>query len=323
MATQNPQRVIRQLQPLEPPVRPEDIDQRLNIVESLLGGLGPEDDFLRGVLINQADILRILRDDPSANTLGRVETLLERLIMGNVNTGDLAIGTIGRAAQDIANGDEGEANFEVSGTEFQATVEAKKDIAFAQPIVVVERPNIVEPTRKVENLRQSDADDGVVTVEPKAYIQATNEEWVQKGETIGPETSFLDYPSPMTAGDETDVVRIVSEAENIELFVQAAGVTPHTADMDNDGDEESVVRYHYQYQEQIGGDWKEHDGLTDVQQLGNLTHPEPLLPGGGFVGPVYGFKIRFENRSDEGSFNAHSVDQDDIGGRLLGRATVQ
>jgi len=93
--------------------------------------------------------------------------------------------------------------------------------------------------------------------------------------------------------------------------VSSVGATGHKADIDGDGQDESVVQYRYEVQ--TGNGWEEVTKLRSVVPYGSLATPEQLVPDGR-IDSTDGFRIKLKNRTDDGAFTQTTVPQEDLGG---------
>lgn len=302
-----------------PPATEEELEIQLNYIERLIGSLTPTDDLTVAVLEQQKSILELLREagDPGQ---ARQNELLRRFVEGAEVTTNLPVGRVGTAATTIPNGQQGIAIFEGWSGEFQALVTAERDIEVDQEIVVSGESNLVRPAPDVERIRDVGGPEAGTT-RPQDLVQVTNETWVNEKEAVDPTVSFIDLPDPLGPGEDTTVYEVRSTSRAVELFAKASGATTHFADLDGDGNDESVVEYVFEYQRGPGDDWERHRGLSDLTALGTLTRPAELEPGR-LIGPVFGWRLRFVNRTDDSSLTDTDVAEDQLGGRFVGEVNV-
>lgn len=169
-------------------------------------------------------------------------------------------------------------------------------------------------------LREIEEATGEIRVTPEDFVGILNEEWVNTELDLEPDVNTVTFDGDLQPGDEEVVARIVEQTGNYPVFLRATGVTAHKEDLDGDGKNESVVRYHYEYKNRPAGSWIGMDGPSGVQPLGDMVNPSPLIAGG-WVGPVSAFQIRFENRTDEGTLADTTIPEDELGGRIDARVT--
>lgn len=147
---------------------------------------------------------------------------------------------------------------------------------------------------------------------PEDLATVANEKW-----TDG-DAEPVSFDGDLTPGDEEIAAQLQVTNNLTALAIKSVGVTSHAGDIDGDSKDENIERYHYEYQERPDGQWHRHEGLSGVLPLGDLARPAVLMRGA-FLGPVAGFRVRIENRTDEPGNTAFTVDEDEIGARIHAR----
>lgn len=146
---------------------------------------------------------------------------------------------------------------------------------------------------------------------PHNAINLTNQVWEDD------RISAIELDGDLGPGDTETLARIQSNQSDVTVAVSAVAATEHTADLDGDADEESIVEYYWEFQTQGGGDaWNPLPGLSSTLPLGYLGSPVEVVPGE-LVGPISGFRCRMHNRSDTAA-NPQTVPAEDLGGQLAG-----
>lgn len=300
----DPLRVAQELQARQP-TTPAEVEEQLNLVEELIAAITPRDDYDRAILEALNAVLQSLDADAGGPT--------------EVDTSNLATGRIGRAIYDIPNGSDGQARFNIGGGDFLANITANQSISVGDPVVITGPGNQAEP------IPPSDVDPlgdglagGVVRVAPDNLLQLQNEVWTSATRDLEPQTSIVSFDGDLTAGDSEVVCEARSDFEAIRMEIREFGTTAHRADIDGDGTDESVIRYHFEYQNEPGGAWYSVPGLPAVQPMGDMVETEAVLDNGA-LGPVFGFRIRFENRTDDPAYTNTTISQDTLGARITGR----
>jgi len=151
---------------------------------------------------------------------------------------------------------------------------------------------------------------GAAIMLPNDAVNLANE-YVDEGEI-----NAIEFDGDLQAGDEE--ILAGWEAADDFLLVRAVGVTSHTADIDGDNQEESVVRYGFESKRTTRTAWKPLPGPSGVLPIGDLARPAPLVDGS-WIGPVRGFRIKVRNRTDDANYTQTTVKAEDLGGRLEGR----
>jgi hypothetical protein len=146
------------------------------------------------------------------------------------------------------------------------------------------------------------------------FISARDAVIVANDEWLDDETNDLTFSGDLGPGDEEVVARVESREPDVAVAARAVAATTHPHDFDNDGVEESAIRYRYEHKLDKSGGYRSLPGLRTTLPLGDIGEPVELVTGA-YVGPVAGFQIVFENRTD-GSANPVTIDQDNIGGEL-------
>lgn len=98
-------------------------------------------------------------------------------------------------------------------------------------------------------------------------------------------------------GDEAVIAGADSSDEDIRFALDAFGVTQHIGDITGDGSNNSIVRYRIERRVDKGGSWRPLPGLDTTYPYGEIG--DPFQPYDSVIGPNHGFRIVFENRTDD------------------------
>lgn len=295
-------------------VTQEDVDKQINLFEWLQSGLEIEDDFLRAILANQTAIGAQIASMGKSGSAG-------------IDLNNLPNGMVGVAAEDIHDNSSGSAIFSIDGSRFMVQVTAERQNVDAGRFVIIngEGNKVVEGPKSLPdvNVILSGGSTGVSVdddlISPDQTIRLANESWVNTSSGLNPAITQSSFTGDLDPGDEENVVEAREEADNRRLQVKAVGVTSHKADIDGDKKDESVVNYKHQYQTEVGGSWITAEGPSGVIPLGDTANAVEYVPGE-FIGPVVGWRVRFENRTDDASFTDSTVPEEDIGAILVARS---
>lgn len=328
---QSPEAAIAELHRLPDPRTAAEVRDRLNIIERALALIDPSTDYEAEILDALHALIRTLDTGGAGPGLdaGTIEALLRRQLLGDMDTTNLPIGQTGTAVEPIENQQQGTGFFETWAGEFAVEVKAGENVDQGDPITVIRQPgNVVRVDDQVASIAR--ADDGPIPrAGPKATINVANQAWVNGDPGLEPTVTPVSFDGDLAAGDEEVVCRVESTIEGIPIDGARVGVTSHKADIDNDATtaDESVVRYHFEYKslddvdDLDDAEWTEFPWSPTVLPRGDLASPVPLLEDH-VVGPLYGLRIRFENRTDEGSLVSTTVNEEDMGGLIEARAVV-
>lgn len=159
---------------------PDDVREQLNLIERLVAGISPADDYeaatiealieianALGTVVDQGDQIAPGMDLPEQviPLLQDANVRLEEIVQGIVDTTNLPVGLQGRAAVDIPNGSEGIATFDFSGGSYAAVVEADEAIDRFERIRIKDAGNLATPIPTAEQAGQ----------EPIARVQVYNQ----------------------------------------------------------------------------------------------------------------------------------------------------
>lgn len=114
-------------------------------------------------------------------------------------------------------------------------------------------------------------------------------------------------------GDEAAICEAISLDDDIRFGLDSFGMSDHLADIDNDGFQESIIRYRVERQDEKGGSWSAIPGLNTTYPHGEVG--QTVEPFGEVIGPAYGFRIVYENRTDRYAIE-HDVAARDIGAQM-------
>jgi hypothetical protein len=176
--------------------------------------------------------------------------------------------------------------------------------------------------KELRNISQALSDGGAATdaklpmaptvADPKNAIIVANNAW-QDDRVLD-----VNFSGDLQPGETEVVARVESTASaGYDVYPRAVATTGHGADIDGDGNRESIIRYKFEIKSNQGDSWNALQGLETTMPFGSLGEPVELLPGT-FIGPVAAFRITFVNRSDQFS-NPTAVDADDIGAEIHAR----
>lgn len=159
----------------------EDVAQEINYLESLMGGLSADDEFMRAILRNQKIMLQ------SMVAFGNVQTDTgqTRPVIGGVDTSNLPSGIAGTSLDDMKEGTTGDALFDISGTKIVVDIKANSDINENEVVVITGSDNQVVPASGIEPSSVSGgentgpdkpvfggtAPDEVITVDNEDYVK--------------------------------------------------------------------------------------------------------------------------------------------------------
>jgi len=285
---------------------PDDVEDDLNIVEDIISAASASDEYEAA----QLRLLQRLVEAQTGKTSGTVN---------GADLSDLPNGLAGVATEPIDSGTRGEALFEIGGSKAVAFVKATSAIDEDEGVVVVGQNNNVRPA-ETEREKFSFSSLGSEKVGGSSKAErfdvndiaiAINEETTSKGLGVDDENKSLDFDGDLAAGDEQVVAQVATEASLEKVVVSSVGATGHKADIDGDGQDESVVQYRYEVQ--TGNGWEEVKKLRSVVPYGSLATPEQLVPDGR-IDATDGFRIKLKNRTDDGAFTQITVPQEDLGG---------
>lgn len=284
------------------------------------------DDILENQVVPEIQAIRALLDagqppvdgpgDIPGEGTGAISELLEEIRENTRMVVEPEVGLVGTTLEAISEGDEGLAVFERNGTRFASEITATAEVDQFETVELIAEPDVARPNPALRGVDR----DPELRVAPGGVINIETQTWSVDG--LQPLTSSVEqntFGTALTAGGEAVVVEASSSRQEIAMDIMAMGSSLHKADIDGDGSAESPIRYHYEYQDEPRGDWQAIHGLTGVWPRGSISNP--LAPTEEtFVGPVYGFRIRYENLSDEAGLVASSVPADNLRSVLHGRA---
>jgi hypothetical protein len=296
-------------------VTPEDVRRELNFIESLRAKLSPQDDYIQALLSAQRTML--MMQSQQSNVLA---TPAEADDTSPFEMQHLPIDAVGVSNDTIYENDNGAATFQIQGTIFATRVEATEDIEEGQPVRVIGSGNEVRPTTNVPNGLLGITQEGFSGIGPDTVIDIQNQDYTQSESRVEPDVSDVTFNGSLDPGDIETVVQAQSTTDSYDIVAQEHAVTGHKADVDNDSADESIILYHYEYQQEIGGPWEELPGSPTTLPRGDLANTQPIGGRDIVVGPIKGYRIRFENRTDQ-TANQHSVDQEALGAIFKGRLT--
>lgn len=98
-------------------------------------------------------------------------------------------------------------------------------------------------------------------------------------------------------GEEAVIVEADSTKEGLKFGLDAFGVSQHLGDITGSGQPNSIVRYRIERRVEKGGSWRPLPALDSTYPHGEVGNP--FQPYDSLIGPNYGFRIVFDNRSDE------------------------
>lgn len=145
---------------------------------------------------------------------------------------------------------------------------------------------------------------------PQSAFNLANQEWTDES------LAEVSFDGDLAPGDSEVVALIESNDKDVFIGVNAGATTEHRYDVDGDGKDESAVRYYHEFKGSQSNNWTPAIGLTTTMPLGRLSDPEEYVPGT-IIGPMKGWRIRIENRTDE-TANSTTISADELGGQLTG-----
>jgi len=145
-----------------------------------------------------------------------------------------------------------------------------------------------------------------VVVPGNDLIVLANEEWTD--ESVEPASHPDDTLEP---GESVTTVSIVANDPEVMVYLSQIGTTHHTADIDGDGTDESVVEYRIEQKQQRNDRWAPLRNAVQTAPYGTFNKPVELIPGK-LVGPFDAVRVRFTNRSD-GAANPTNIDIESVG----------
>lgn len=301
----------------------EEVEKNLSSVEKFVKGLGPKDNYLQGIL-------------RSANIMAKSQMAVGRpgdgVLLQNIDKGNLPIGYAGTALQNLDRGEKGQALFNINGSKIVLDIKAGSRVENDDTVIINDDNNTVVSDSDTKSAiphqefgSSSLGGDNEVKVKPEEYIDVSNEDWTNSSNDISPSISDNTFSSDLTAGDELSPVTVKENASTRGLEIISLGVSSHKADIDSDNKDESVVRYHIEYKRGNNSNWQEMKGPSGVFPIGGVHSPQNLVKGGTISDlekPIKEFRVRYENRTDEGTYSDTTVPKDDIGTRIVARSVV-
>jgi len=120
----------------------EDIAEQVNLVEKLLSGLGPQDEYNEAIVRNQQMILDTLLEMKEGE-YGQAGTAFgDGMIQ---NTDNLPVGLVGTSTEEIPSGEVGAALFSLNGSNIEARVRMESGVDENDVIVIKEENNVARP----------------------------------------------------------------------------------------------------------------------------------------------------------------------------------
>lgn len=291
-------------------IGPDQALSDLSLAGQLLDAASSTDELLEALVRSNNAIARMMLQSNMA--MGSDE------ILGGLDRQNLPRGVAGFPLGGIDKGSIGPAVFVINGTRILQAVTAEAKVDADDVVVINGEGNSVRPEDKgIIPALQAQAKD---VVSPDAWIDVANEEWVNNSGSISPTITAVSFSGNLNAGDTENVATVRSSVDTIQLEIYKVGMTDHQADIDGDNKDERVVEYLIQYQEEPGGGWLTLDGPSGFIPIGSITNPQEVLEEGKTLGDIYGFRVRFDNRTDDTAFTDTQVAEDDMGARIVGRA---
>lgn len=122
----------------------DDVEQNLNFLEKLVSHFSSDDEYRAAMLNNQKVQTEILSDMAGVGQSGNINP-------SDVDITDLPTGLVGKAESSIAKGDKGRAVFDISGSKFQARIDATADIEEDGTVIITGPDNEARPSRGTSN----------------------------------------------------------------------------------------------------------------------------------------------------------------------------
>lgn len=296
-------------------VTPEDVRDELNFIEGLRARLSGTDEYMEALLsvqrtqlLMQAQQSSVMATPPGAEDIQPFKQQ------------NLPIDAVGVSNRIIYENDTGPATFQIQGTIFATEVRAREDIPEGAPVRVTGSGNEVNLTANVPDGLVGISEAGFSGVSPDAVIDIQNQTYTQQSGRVQPVVNQVSFTGDLDPGDEEVVVSATVQDDNYRIVAQEQGVSAHKADVDNDNTDESIIRYHYQYKEEPGDAWEELAGSPTTLARGDLADPQSIGGSGIVVGPVAGYRVVFENRTDT-TASSFTVDDEALGAIFKGRLT--
>lgn len=230
---QDPQHIVATLRQSPPPQSIEDVRDRLNLVQGLIGSITPGSAFDEAMLealfeINQslAQLTGGVADKPGTSILELpTETIpllqeanirLEEIVRGTVSTQGLPVGLTGTATVDIANGETGVGLFDFSGGRYAALVTADERIDQFDNIRVKEsEANLVTPISTEQEIGDLDAPQN----RRQEYDVSVNADANILDDSVRPRTAGSSFRVNVTLDTTTDfAVRVIPDDDDVADF---------------------------------------------------------------------------------------------------------
>lgn len=122
----------------------KDVGENLSFLEKLVSHFSGDDEYKAAMLNNQRVQTQILADQLGMGMNQPHDPT-------NVDVSNLPIGMVGATESKIANGDDGRAIFDISGSKYEATVTAQADLEKNEAVVVNGDGNQVKPSSNVQD----------------------------------------------------------------------------------------------------------------------------------------------------------------------------
>lgn len=316
--TENPEQLLAEIRANRPAQSPEDVSKQWNLIERLFATVDPSTDVERAMLEALNELVELQGGATGDLSNESVQQLLQRQVRGQMDTRNLPIGQFGYAVEDIPTSESGTAFFKTWAGEFATEVRASQEIEKDDPVVIVGPANQARVEDDIADVR--DQIESVPRMDPRATINVANQDYTFDGDFDEIKSELVTADGDLEAGDEEVMVQVVSEVSDFPIDINRVGMTSHKADIDNDANtaDQSIVRYHFEYQFFGDDEWTEFPWSPTVLPRGDMRVPAPIVTDH-LTGPMKGMRIRFENRTDEGTFTNSKVNAEDMGALLEGR----